>query len=137
VGDRILTTKLNYFRIPLTLRYYFISSSKNKLSLYSGLNVGLAVKRKDNYQEVILEDILLPPAEKRYKSNDWAIPFGIIFQKNISKTFFANVGAEYLVGLTNSFSELNLSKFGVLSEFDNSKQSSASINIGIGIRLIK
>jgi hypothetical protein len=137
VGDRIFTTELNYVRIPLTLSYDFISSSKHKLSFYSGLNVGFVTKRNDNYQNVILEDILLPPAEKRYKSNDWAIPFGIIFQKNISKAFFANLGAEYLLGLTNSFSELSSSKFGVLSEFDNSKQSRASINIGIGIRLTK
>lgn len=137
VGDRIYTTELNYFRIPLTLSYDFISSAKNKLSFYSGLNVGFVVKRKDNYQNVILEDILLPPSEKRYKSNDWAIPLGIIFQKNISKTLFANFGVEYLLGLTNSFSELSSSKFGVLSEFANSRQSRASLNIGIGIKLTK
>lgn len=137
VGDRIFTTELNYIRIPFILNYNIVSTSINKLSFYSGVNLGFAVKRKDNYQNVILEDILLPTSEKRYKNNDWAMPVGINFQRNISKTVFANFGVEYLIGLTNSFSELSSSKFGVLSEFPNSKQSRASVNIGLGIKLTK
>ena len=137
IGGRTFAVELNYLRIPLTLSYDFLSSRKNKLSLYSGLSVGFVIKRKDNYQNVIIEAILLPPAEKRYKDYDWGIPFGVTFQKNISKTIFANLGAEYLLGLTNSFSENSASKFGVLSEFANSKQSRAALNIGIGLRLTK
>ena len=137
IGDRTFTTELNYLRVPLTLSYDVKFSAKNKLSFYSGLSLGFVIKRKDNYQNVIIEDILLPPAKKRYKYNDWAIPFGMAFQKNISKVIFANLGAEYLLGLTNSFSENSASKFGALSEFSNSKQSRASLNIGIGIWLTK
>ncbi len=137
VGDRIFTTELNYIRIPFILNYYFVSTSINKLSIYSGVSLGVVVKRKDNYQNVILEDILLPTAEKRYKNNDWALPLGINFQRNISKTVFANFGIEYLIGLTNSFSKFTPSKYGVLSEFPNSKQNRASVNIGLGIRSSK
>ena len=137
VGDRIFTTELNYIRIPFILNYDFVSTTINKLRIYSGVNIGFVVKRKDNYQNVILEYILLPTAEKRYKKNDWAMPLGINFKRNFSKILFANFGVEYLIGLTNSFSELSLSKFGVLSEFTNSKQSRASVNIGLGIRLTK
>lgn len=137
VDNRIFSTELNYIRIPLTLSYGFISSSKNKMSFYSGLNVGFVVKRMDNYQNVILEDILLPPAEKRYKSQDWTIPIGINYKKELTPKVFANFGAEYLIGLTNAFSENSASKFGVLSEFDNSRQSRLALNIGIGFNLRK
>ena len=55
----------------------------------------------------------------------------------MTKNTNAILGVEYLVGLTNSFTENGASKFGVLSEFDNSKQKRLSINIGIGFNLTK
>ena len=74
---------------------------------------------------------------KRYKNKDWAIPVGINYEKELTSKVFADFGLEYLLGLTNAFSENGTSKFGVLSEFDNSKQSRLALNIGIGFRLTK
>ncbi len=65
------------------------------------------------------------------------MPTGINYQKELTSKVFANFGIEYLLGLTNAFSENGGSKFGVLSEFDNSKQSRLSFNIGIGFSLTK
>lgn len=81
--------------------------------------------------------VKVAPPEKRYKNKDWAIPIGINYQKQLSSKVYANSGIEYLLGLTNSFSENGISKFGVLSEFDNSKQSRLSFNIGFGFSLTK
>src|ERR1035437_3888478 len=120
---KILKIELNYFRIPVTINYSIFKMTKSELNIYSGISLGIASKRKDNYQNIILEDILLPPAEKRYKKKDWAIPIGINYKKELTSKVFANFGFEYLLGLTNAFSENGASKFGVLSEFDNSNQS--------------
>ena len=136
-NKRIFKIELNYFRIPLTIGYSIFKIKKSELNIYSGLSLGIATKRKDNYQDIILEDILLPPADKRYKNQDWAVPIGVNYQRGLTKNIFATFGVEYLVGLTNSFTENGGSKFGVLSEFDNSKQKRLSINIGISINLTK
>ena len=101
------------------------------------MNLGMVVRRKDNYQVIILENILLPPAEKRYKNIDWAVPIGINYKKELTAKLFATIGIEYLLGLTDAFSENGASKFGVLSEFSNSKQSSLSLNVGLGLNLTK
>ena len=136
-NGKIFTTELNYLRIPLTLNYSIIKFNKNELLIYSGLNIGFATKRKDNYNDIILEAILLAPAEKRYKDKDLAIPIGIKFQRKLSKSLYANLGFEQMFGLTNSFSENSSSKFGVLSEFKNSKQNRTSLNFGLSINLTK
>ena len=134
---RIFNIELNYLRIPLAIGYSVFKLKKSELDIYSGLSLGFVTKRKDNYQNIILEDILLPPADKRYKNQDWAIPIGVNYQRALTKNTIAIFGVEYLVGLTNSFTENGASKFGVLSEFDNSKQKRLSINIGIGFNLTK
>lgn len=133
----IFKVELNYLRIPFTIGYSIFKINRSGLSIYSGLSLGIVIKRKDNYQNIILEDILLPPANKRYKNMDWAIPIGVNYQKGFTKNISANFGVEYLVGLNNSFAENGSSKFGVLSEFDNSRQNRLSLNIGIGIALAK
>lgn len=135
--SKTFTTELNYLRIPLTLNYSIIKFNKNDLIIYSGLNVGFATKRKDNYNDIILEAILLPPADKRYKDKDLAIPIGIKFQRKLCKSVYANLGFEHMFGLTNSFSNNGSSRFGVLSEFKNSKQNRTSMNVGLGINLTK
>lgn len=134
---QILRIELSYLRIPLKVNYSILKIKKSELNIYSGISLGMAIKRKDNYQNIILEDILLPPAKKRYKNTDLAIPIGLNYKKELTSTIFANLGCEYLLGLTNAFSENGASKFGVLSEFDNSKQSRLSLNIGIGFSLTK
>ena len=134
---KLLKVELNYFRIPFTINYSILRFKKSALSVYSGMNLGMVVRRKDNYQVIILEDILLPPAEKRYKNIDWAVPIGINYKKELTAKLFATIGIEYLLGLTNTFSENGASKFGVLSEFNNSKQNSLSLNIGLGFNLTK
>lgn len=133
----IFKVELNYLRIPLTFNYTIIQKKKAELGIYSGVNMGFAIKRKDNYQDIILEYILLPLAEKRYKEMDWAIPMGINYKKALTSNAFVNIGFEYLFGLTDAFSEKSLSKFGVLSEFANSKQRRLALNLGMGFRLTK
>lgn len=133
----IFKTQLNYFRIPITIGYSILKFKKDELNINTGVSLGFVTKRVDNYQDIILEDILLPQAEKRYKDKDLAIPIGINYQRILTKQFSAIFGVEYLVGLTNSFNENEASKFGVLSEFDNSKQNRLSINVGISINLTK
>ncbi len=128
---QILEIELNYVRIPFIVGYSILKLKKAELTIYSGINMGLATKRKDNYQNIILENILLPPAEKRYKNIDWAVPVGTNFQIALSSKLFATIGAEYLIGITNAFLENKYSQFGVLAEFDNSKQRRLSLNIGI------
>lgn len=128
----ILKIELNYLRIPFTIHYSLFQMKKSELNIYSGISFGLATKRKDNYQNIILEDILLPTAEKRYKNKDWAIPIGVNYKKELTSKIFTSFGFEYHLGLTNAFSENKASKFGVLSEFDNSKQSKLALSIGIG-----
>jgi hypothetical protein len=132
---QILKIELNYFRIPFIINYSIFKMKKSELNIYSGISLGIVSKRKDNYQDIILERVLLSPAEKRYKNKDWAIPIGINYKKELTSKVFANFGFEYLFGLTNAFSENGASKFGVLSEFDNSKQSRLALNIGIGFSL--
>ena len=133
----IFKTQLNYVRIPLTVGYSIFKRKNSEVNISTGLSLGFVTKRKDNYQDIILEDILLPPVEKRYKENDWAIPIGLNYQKTLTRNVIAIFGFEYLIGMTNSFNENGASKFGVLSEFDNSKQKRMSINIGIGLDLTK
>ena len=136
---QILKIDLNYFRIPFTINYTIFKMKNSELNIYSGISFGMATKCKDNYQDIIVqrEYINLPPSVKRYKKVDWAIPMGANYKKELTKKVFANFGIEYLVGLTDSFSENAFSKFGVLSEFENSKQSRLSLNIGIGVGLTK
>ncbi len=136
---QILKIGLNYLRIPFTINYTILKMKKSELNIYSGISFGIATKRKDNYQDIIVqrEYINLPPSVKRYKKLDWAIPMGVNYKKELTKKVFANFGIAYLVGLTDAFSENAFSKFGVLSEFVNSKQSRLSLNIGIGVGLAK
>ena len=134
---QILKIELNYLRIPFTVNCSVFKMNKSELSIYSGISLGLAVKCQDNYQDIIIERILLPPAEKRYKNKDWAIPIGVNYKKELTSKAFMNVGAEFLLGLTNAFSENAASKFGVLSEFNNSKQNRFALNVGLGFRLTK
>ena len=131
------STQLNYFRIPLTVNYAVVNHKKNIVRIYSGLNLGFAIERNDNYNDIIQESILLPPANKRYKDKDWAIPIGVNLQHTLCNNIFASIGFEQMFGLTNSFSDIGSSRFGVLSEFKNSKQNRTSINIGVGINLTK
>jgi hypothetical protein len=135
--NQILKIELNYARIPLTIDYSIFKMKKSELIVYSGISFGIAIKRKDNYQDIIPEQILLPPAEKRYKNKDWAIPVGLNYKSELTSKVFVNFGCEYLVGLTNAFSENGPSTFGVLSEFDNSRQSRLALNIGIGFSMTK
>jgi len=133
----IFRTQLNYIRIPITIGYSIVKGVKDELTVNTGLSLGFVTKRVDNYQDIILEDILLPRAEKRYKDKDLAIPIGINYHRVLTKKITSIFGVEYLSGLTNSFNENGASKFGVLSEFKNSKQNRLSMNIGIGINLSK
>ena len=134
---KILHIELNYLRIPLTINYSILQRKNAELILYSGVSFGLAIERKDNYQYIILENILLPPAEKRYKEKDWAIPIGLNYKKELTANIFANMGFEYLVGVTDAFSEESFSKFGVLSQFENSKQKRLALQFGLGFHLAK
>lgn len=132
-----LVIELNYLRMPLTIEYSIFKIKKSEIKVYSGISFGIVTKRNDNYQSIILEYILLPSAVKRYKNQDWAIPFGINYQRALSRNTNAIFGVEYLTGLTNSFTINGASQFGVLSEFDNSKQKRISLTIGIGFNLAK
>lgn len=134
---QILKAELNYLRIPFTVGYSIFKIRTSELHIYSGVSLGIAIKRKDNYQDIIIERILLPPARDRYKSLDWAVPVGINFKQELTSKLFANFSGEYLLGLTNAFSENAASKFGVLSQFDNSRQSRLALHIGIGFNLAK
>lgn len=96
----------------------------------------LAIKRKDN-QDIILEDILLPSAEKRFINTDLAIPIGFTYKRELTSKIFVNVGCEYLLGLRNAFSKIGASGYGILTVFNNSKQNRIALNIGIGINLTK
>lgn len=133
----IYWTQLNYVRIPITIGYSILKGGKDELNVNTGLSLGFVTKRVDNYQDIILQDIFLPGAEKRYKDKDLAIPIGINYHRFLTKKITVIFGVEYLSGLTNSFNENGASRFGVLSEFDNSKQNRLSINVGIGINLTK
>lgn len=100
----------------------------------------MVIHRKDNYRDIVVspEYVDLPSSVKdRYKNVDWAIPMGATYKKELTKSVFANFGIEYLVGLTETFSENPFSKYGVLSEFDNSKQTRLSLNIDIDFNLKK
>ena len=134
---KILKIELNYLRIPFTFNCSIFKIKKSELNIYSGISFGIATRRNDNYLDIIIqrEYINLPPSIKRYNNVDWAIPLGAAFKKELAKKVFANFGIEYLVGLTQTFSETPFSKYGVLSEFDNSRQSRLSLNIGIGFSL--
>jgi len=134
---KILKVQLNYLRLPLTVGYSIYKTTNSNLNIYSGVSLGIAIKRRDNYQDIIIEDILLPPANKRYKNTDWAIPIGIQYKKELTPLIYINVGGEYLLGLTNSFTNSGSSKFGVLSEFKNSRQNRLAISFGVGINLTK
>ncbi len=136
---KILKIELNYIRIPLTISYSFLKMKKSALNIYAGISIGLATQRKDNYLDILIqrEYINLPSSINRYKNVDWGMPLGAIYKKELTKKVFANFGIEYLVGLTDSFSENPFSRYGVLSEFNNSKQSRLSLNIGIGFSLTK
>jgi hypothetical protein len=59
---QVLKIELNYLGIPFTINYAVLKGKKSELNIYSGISLGIAVKRKDNYQALILEDILLPTA---------------------------------------------------------------------------
>lgn len=131
---QVLKIELNYVRIPFIIQYSILKWQHSELSIFSGISLGFVTKRKDNYQNIILEYILLSPASKRYKNKDWALPIGVMYQKNLGPKVFAQFGLDYLIGLTNSFSERG---FGVLSEFDNSRQRRLSLNVGVGIKLNK
>lgn len=128
---------LDYFRIPLTIDYTVFSKGNFSFNIYSGLSLGFAVKREDNYQDIIFEQILLPSANKRFKKVDLELPLGINSKKYLGKNIFGNFGLEYMFGLTNSFKDDGASKFGVLSQFKNSKQSRLAVNFGIGFDLGK
>jgi|CXWL01.1.fsa_nt_gi hypothetical protein len=130
----LLIAKLDYIRIPLTINYVISKKRTFDMKVYSGVSFGIAVKREDNYQDIISEQILLRPANKRYKTTDLAIPFGISLQKPLSKKIFLAAGIEYLTGLTNTF--IN-PPFGVLAEFKNSKQRKLSLSLDLGFRLSK
>lgn len=134
---KILKIELTYLRIPIIVQYSILKMEKAELNISSGVSLGVAVKRKDNYQGIILENTLLPPAEERYKNNDWAIPLGINYKKYFTSSLYANFGGEYLLGLNDAFKENAASKFGVLSEFKDSKQSRFALVIGIGFNLAK
>jgi hypothetical protein len=130
--DVTFKVELAYIRIPLLLNYMLYQTKKLELSLYSGVSVGFATRRYDNYQAIIYENILLPPAENRYKKQDWAMPIGIDFRTNLTKRTFVTFGAAYELGLTNTFSENPASRFGVLSQFEHSRQSRLALNAGVG-----
>lgn len=136
---KILKIELNYIRIPFTIGYSFLKIKKSALNIYGGISIGLATQRKDNYLDILIqrEYINLPSSINRYKNVDWGMPLGAIYKKELTRKVFAKFGIEYLVGLTNAFSENPFSKFGVLSEFDNSKQKRLSLNIGFGVSLTK
>ena len=133
---KILKIELNYLRIPVTINYSILKMAKSELNIYSGISLGIVNKRRDNYQDIILDFVLLGPAEKRYKSEDWALPIGANYKKELTSGVFANLGFEYLFGLTNAFSDSS-AEVGVLSEFYNSKQNRLSLNIGISFNLTK
>ncbi len=137
ISTRILKIELDYLRVPFIVNYSMVQMDKSELGIYSGISFGAEIKRKDNYQDILFEDILIPKAEKRYKTQDWAIPLGINYRKEITPNVFANFGAEYLIGLTNAFTENENYKYGVLSWFDNSRQSRLALNIGISFNLTK
>ncbi len=134
---KIFKIELSYFRIPFTVNYSILKIKKSELDIYAGISLGMATKRKDNYLDILIqrEYIGLPPSVKRYKNADWAIPIGATYKKKLTKKVSANFGIEYLIGLTDAFSENPSSKYGVLSEFDNSRQSRLSLNIGISFSL--
>lgn len=132
-----LNITLNYLRIPLLFSYELLHHGNSGLQLFTGVNVGIAVKKEDNYQNIILEDILLPPANKRYQDVDVAIPVGINYCVRFSKKMYGHLGASYSFGLVDAFNKTGAARFGVLSEFDNSKQSSLSLNAGLGINFYK
>ncbi len=127
---QILKLELNYFRIPFTIGYSIWRTTISDLQIYSGISFGLVAKRKDNYQDLILERINLPTAEERYRNHDWAVPLGINYKRELTSSFSFSIGVEFLFGLTNAFSENAGSKFGVLSEFKNSKQRRLALNTG-------
>jgi hypothetical protein len=129
------STRLNFTRVPLLIQYRPLKNNQYGLSVYSGVSVGFSNHREDNYNDIIPEAILLAPSPKRYKNYDIAIPMGINLKRSLSKNLFANLGLEYMQGLTNSFTKIN--KFGVLSEFSNSRLSRLSLNIGLGLALSK
>jgi hypothetical protein len=131
----IYKAALNYLRIPITIGYAVLKNNTSELNIYSGISLGIATKRNDNYQDIILLNILLPPPYTRYENKDWAIPIGINYQKGLTKRIFAIFGTEYLVGLTNSFTNNGASEYDALSQFDHSKQNRLSVTIGIGINL--
>lgn len=127
-NGNILKIELNYVRIPFTINYTVIKETGWELIAYSGISLGLVTKRHDNYQNMIMEAIGLPPSEQEYKDQDWAVPMGVIYKKELTSKLSASFNLEYLLGITNAFSE---KRFGVLSQFDNSKQRRLSVGIGI------
>lgn len=133
-NGNILKIELNYLRIPFTINYTVIKETGWELIAYSGISLGLVTKRHDNYQNMIMEAILLAPSEQEYKDQDWAIPMGVTYKKELTSNLSASFNLEYLLGITNAFSE---KRFGVLSQFDNSKQSRLSVGIGISYNLGK
>jgi hypothetical protein len=48
--NSLLKIELNYIRIPLTIEYSIFKIKRSELNIHSGLSLGIATKRKDNYQ---------------------------------------------------------------------------------------
>jgi hypothetical protein len=134
-NHQVLKIQLDYVRIPLMISYTILRTKKSELDIYSGASLGFAIEKNDNYQEIILEAILLPPSSKRYKDMDWAVPVGLNFKRQLNSRLFVNLGCEYLAGLTNSFSDRSFSSFGVLSQFSHSRQSRLGLRVGMGFDL--
>jgi hypothetical protein len=74
-----IRTKLNYFEIPLLLKYDFVKEDELDLVLYAGPSFGFLRNQKDSYQIddhwKTLDEPVFPKSE--YNSTETGIAFGI------------------------------------------------------------
>jgi hypothetical protein len=74
-----MKTYFNFFFLCFS---YAAIGQKHSLSINYKPSLTYFGKQNEHFNN--FESILLPPADKRYRNIDWAIPIGIKYQKNFS-----------------------------------------------------
>jgi hypothetical protein len=121
----------------LQVSYNFLQKNTSTLQAYTGVSVGFATQRKDNFTDVKIEG----PAydenadEGRYSKTDFAIPLGLNYKNNLNSKIYLRIGVEYLLGLTNTSSDFGKISFPATEQQEHSRQSRLALNLGLGFAL--
>ena len=127
-GSRILDVRLMSAKIPFALLSRLLLTSKTNLFLKAGVYAAYRTDAEDNYQDVIPEEIGLPPAEDRYSSNDFGWLVGLGAELSLSRMLNLRVAAGIDGGLRNVFST---EPWGYMAGAAEAKNTTISLSIGL------